>query len=328
MKNKVLVITNEQDDAHADALIQRCNDIGLEDKIIRLNTENFINNCQVKFDGDSCHVTIKDSQREFFSNEILSVWYRRPQPITVSNQKDSGVVKFIQEQATATMRGLFFLTHETAKWVNPIPALNAARHKIPQLSLAKQVGFSVPKTIVTNNKDDLKNFFSPNEIICNKSLDSPNYTIDGKMYPYLTKKFDNIEEIENELNSLEICPTMFQEYIDKDVDIRVVIMGEKITAVAIESQNNQLSQVDFRGTSPHLLKHTIHKLPHEIEKSVSDFVKKSNLLFSSMDLVLDKNGKYYFIENNCNGQWLWLDSLAGSNLIDDMIDLLFGNTIS
>lgn len=326
MKNKILVITNQQDDAHADTLIQRCNDIGLGNNIIRLNTENFIHNCQINFNGDNYHVLIKDSQREFYSNEILSVWYRRPQPITVLEQEDPGVVEYIQQQATAAMRGLFFLTHDTAKWVNPLPALHAARHKIPQLTLAKHVGFSVPRTIVTNKSEDLKNFFSENEIICNKSLDSPNYTVNGKMYPYLTKKFTTINEIEDKLDSLKICPTLFQEYIDKDVDIRVVIMGKKVTAVAIESQNNKLSQVDFRGISPHLLQHTIHKLPHDVEKSVLDFVKRSNLLFSSMDLVLDKNGKYYFIENNCNGQWLWLDSLAECNLIDDMIDLLFENT--
>ena len=53
------------------------------------------------------------------------------------------------------------------------------------------------------------------------------------------------------------------------------------------------------------------------------FVRSSGLLYSAMDLVLDKNGRYYFIENNCNGQWLWLDGLAGTDLVGDMIGLLY-----
>lgn len=321
---KVLVITNK-DDAHADAVISRAAQLGYEENTIRLNTEDFLHNCAVCFDDMDYHVTIRDSKREFWSSELLSVWYRRPKAITVTDTEDTGVQTFIEKQANAAMRGLFFLSHETAKWVNPLPALHQARLKLPQLKLASQVGFNVPATLVTNEPDRVKAFFekNPYACVCNKSLDEPNFVIGNQIHTYLTKRFSSYEEILPDVDSVCICPTMFQAYIDKALDIRVVIMGDRITAVEIESQSKSLSEVDFRGVSPHLLSHRVHKLPDEIILSIREFMAKSRLTFSSMDLVMDREGKYFFIENNCNGQWLWLDGLANTTLVDDMVHLLY-----
>lgn len=319
---KVLVITNK-DDAHADAVISRASQLGYGEKTVRLNTEDFLHNCTICFENMDYHVVIHDSKREFWSSELVSVWYRRPKPITVADTSDIGVQVFIKEQADAAMRGLFFLSHETAKWVNPLPVLHHTRLKLPQLRLASQVGFNVPATIVTNEPAQVRAFFEKYPCVCNKSLDEPNFVINNQIHTYLTKRFTSYEEILPNVDSVRICPTMFQSYIDKAMDIRVVIMGERITAVEIESQLEPLSEVDFRGISPHLLSHKVHELPDEIVRLIRKFMKKSGLIFSSMDLVVDKEGKYFFIENNCNGQWLWLDGLANTTLVDDMVHLLY-----
>ena len=319
---KTLIITNK-DDAHADAVIARANGLGYGEKTIRLNTEDFNSNCKVVFDGNDYKVFLKDSLRSFFAHELAAVWYRRPKPIDVSNVEDEGVATFIQQQAESAMRGLFFLTHETARWVNPLPALHFARQKLPQLKIARQIGFSVPATLVSNDPDEVKKFFALNKIVCNKSLDEPNYMMQGRMHTYLTQKFSSFDEIASEVDSVRVCPTMFQEYIEKEKDVRVVIIGDQVTAVEIDSQAEKLSEIDFRGISPHLLKHSKHNLPADVSELVKKFVRYYGLLFSAMDLVLDKKGTYYFIENNCNGQWLWLDNLAGTNLVDDMIHLLY-----
>lgn len=322
-KDKVLIITNEKDDAHADFFIQKCNELGLGDKVVRLNTEKFSENCTIKFDIENYKILIKDSERTLNTDEILSVWYRRPMPIMVDKYSDEGVKKFIQNQSIATLRGLYFLLHGSAKWVNPLPAMHAARHKLPQLVLAKSIGFKVPETLVTNNPHDAVLFFKRFGVLCNKSLDEPNYTIDGNIYPYLTRKIVDVHQIIDNDSSIRICPTLFQEYIEKKADIRVVVVEEHVTAVEIESQSNKYSKIDFRGVSPHLLQHKKHKLPDSIEKMILSFTQKSGLRFSAMDLVIDKRGEYYFIENNCNGQWLWLDQLAKTDILNQMISCLF-----
>lgn len=48
-----------------------------------------------------------------------------------------------------------------------------------------------------------------------------------------------------------------------------------------------------------------------------------NLKYSAMDFVVDKNETWYFIENNPNGQFAWLEIANGDKLIDSLIDLLW-----
>jgi hypothetical protein len=47
-----------------------------------------------------------------------------------------------------------------------------------------------------------------------------------------------------------------------------------------------------------------------------------NLFFSSIDLVCDKNGSYYFIENNYNSQWLWLENITGIKMSDCFVNII------
>ena len=148
----------------------------------------------------------------------------------------------------------------------------------------KQIGFSVPATLVSNDPDEVKKFFALNKIVCNKSLDEPNYMMQGRMHTYLTQKFSSFDEIASEVDSVRVCPTMFQEYIEKEKDVRVVIIGDQVTAVEIDSQAEKLSEIDFRGISPHLLKHSKHNLPADVSELVKKFVRYYGLLFSAMDL--------------------------------------------
>ena len=53
-------------------------------------------------------------------------------------------------------------------------------------------------------------------------------------------------------------------------------------------------------------------------KSVVDSGSNRPSLFLSMDI--NKNGKYYFLENNPNGQWLWLELITGVSISDYFID--------
>lgn len=83
-----------------------------------------------------------------------------------------------------------------------------------------------------------------------------------------------------------------------------------------------MSQIDVRGISPLKLKHELIELPDDVLSKIRMFMRKQNLFFSSIDLHYSKNDQYYFIENNCNGQWLWLENMTGINMIKSFIDIL------
>jgi len=319
--NKLLIITSK-DDGHADFMINMLNERGLDQQVIRLNTEDFVHNCDVLFDGEAVEILIKDSGRAFHSSEIKAVWYRRPKELEI-NEADKGVAEFIEAEALAFLRGFYFFCHDTALWVNPLPAMHRGRIKMQQLQLAQRLGFKIPKTIITNQPDKALAFFETVNTVCFKGIGEPNFTIEGQLHALFNRVVTK-DEVATQSASIRRCPTLFQEYIPKQFDIRVVVMGAEIFAFEIHSQEHPLAVHDFRGVSPDYLTHRLHQLPEPILAGIRQFMKQQGLVFSSMDFVLSKDGDYYFLENNCNGQWLWLELLTNVKLSESMLRLLLG----
>lgn len=316
-KNKILVITSRED-FHSDYIINIFNNDGLSDNIIRINTEDFNTNTYINFSNNRFKVSVIDSGRTFTNEEIISVWFRRPKTISIKAE-DKGVENFIYQQSNAVLRGLYFCLHDSALWINPLPSIHRAKNKLQQLHLATQLGFYVPDTLVTNKYEDALVFFEKHGLVCNKSLDEPNYYINGQLFPYLTRLINSKSELEKCGVGISNCFTLFQEYIEKIYDIRVVVIGESVLAFEIYSQEDDLSKIDFRGKSPLNLEHKPHDLPKSIIDKILKFVKEQGLVYSALDLVYSRDGKYYFIENNCNGQWLWLELLTKVKISDILI---------
>jgi hypothetical protein len=189
MKSDKILIVTSLDDAHADYIINILNERGLREKVIRLNTENFIDNCIVSFTESNVEIEIKDSKRAIKLDEICSVWFRRPKDFLIQHN-DERVSTFINKQSMSLLRGIYFATHDSAKWINPLPSLHRARIKLQQLQLAKKLGFNVPRTLVTNDPNSVLKFISSVKRISTKSLDEPNFQTDKYVYPLFNKVVD------------------------------------------------------------------------------------------------------------------------------------------
>lgn len=323
-RDKILIITSKED-SHADLVIDKLNNMGRGEQVIRLNTEDFWLNTETFADGETFNIYIKDSQRSFNSEEILSVWFRRPKDIEVSHV-DEGTAAFIQSQANAVLRGLYFSTHDTALWVNPLTSLHRGRIKLQQLQLAKKLGMLVPKTLVTNNPEQALEFISGFPKACTNSLDEPCFTTDGHLFPFYTKIVTK-EEISENLDGIRICHTLFQEYIEKSYEVRVTIIDHEIFALAMYSQEHELSTVDFRGLSSARVRQEMIEIPTKLKEQILNFTKHQGLVYSAMDFAVTPDNQYIFFENNCNGQWQWVDIAANGCLSDAMINLLIANKV-
>ena len=316
---KVLIITSKYD-VHSDFVISKLNEKGLSGVTVRFNTEDFITNCNFTFKPNATNIFFKDSERQVCKNELISVWYRRPEKLIIPEHL-SIYKDFILEQANATLDGYYFSTNIYAKWINPLDVLAKSRQKIFQLELAFKNGFLIPDTIVSNSVADISSFFTKHPVVSTKSLFYPNAKVNGDYYPIYNRIVDKTAFLQN-IQLAENCPTIFQKFIDKKYDIRVIVIGKKIIAFAIHSQENNLTREDVRGTSPLNLKHEIITLPKKINEKILTFVECQGLVFSAIDLVLGKDNQYYFLENNPNGQWLWLELQTGYKISDLLIDEL------
>ena len=319
IRNKILIIT-ERDDLHASEVISLLNQQGKGDLVFRLSIEDFQENTTAVFDGYNYHILIKDSGRRFSTNEIGVVWFRKPRKPFIA-EDDEGVRTFIQKEFKSFIQGLYCTLKDVAFWINDREKSLSACNKMYQLRVAKEVGFSMPDTVITNDSEIAIDFCKKHETVCNKGMSTPDFIMKGVPYLYCTRKTVCKELMEHK-DSIECCPALFQQLIEKSVDIRVTIIGKKIFACEIHSQELRETETDFRLVDPRKLTHLEHALPEDVLRMIESFMDRMGLQFSAMDLVLDKEGRYWFLENNCNGQWLWIEYLTGIPLIDSMANLL------
>jgi len=98
-------------------------------------------------------------------------------------------------------------------------------------------------------------------------------------------------------------------------------VGEKVFAAFIHSQDSDDSKVDWR-VSQDGLKHSIYMLPEDISANCINLLRELDLNFGAIDLILNENGEYVFLEINPNGQWAWLEKLLGLDISGAIVNLL------
>ncbi|WP_052569435.1 hypothetical protein [Ktedonobacter racemifer] len=127
-------------------------------------------------------------------------------------------------------------------------------------------------------------------------------------------------EIIEQAERVSTTTHFFQEYIDKQYDIRVVIMGEQVFATEIHAHSEE-THVDFRVDYSRLT-YRLHQLPAEIEQQLLALNAFYGLHFSAIDLARDHQGEYYFLELNPSGQFAWLEEPTGIPLHAHLARLL------
>lgn len=108
----------------------------------------------------------------------------------------------------------------------------------------------------------------------------------------------------NEINFTNSFPSLFQEYIIKEFEIRVFYWKKHFYPLAIKSQNNEKTKIDFRNYDSEKPNRNIPiKLPKELLKKLKKLFTILDLNSGSIDLILEKDTKkYIFLEINPVGQ--------------------------
>ncbi len=127
-----------------------------------------------------------------------------------------------------------------------------------------------------------------------------------------TNKFDSsIENI-----SLRYSPAYFQDFINKDYEVRITFVGCQAFPVKILSEN----EVDWRKPN-NTVKYEKCDIPNIIFDKCVLFMNKSNMQFGCFDFII-KSDKWFFLEMNANGQWAWLEFATGLEISNAIVGFL------
>lgn len=190
-----------------------------------------------------------------------------------------------------------------------------------QLASVQRLGLRTPRTLLTNNPDEVRAFYETclGQIIL-KAVSRG--VIEGEK-----RRFIYTSKVQPEhlvaLEGVRATAHLFQEYIPKRFDLRVIVIGRQVFAAEIHSQHSERARLDFRQDYSDLT-YKVHWLPDDIQAKVLALVRQFDLQFSSMDFIVTLEGEYVFLDLNPNGQFYWLQIRLGERLPlkEAMADLL------
>lgn len=120
----------------------------------------------------------------------------------------------------------------------------------------------------------------------------------------------SIDDVVNaEVEQFSICPHFFQSEIDKAYELRVVVVGGKILAFRIDSQQHRLTELDWRK-GMEFVPFIYCEIDVDLQEKITSFMSLKGLFFGSLDLIIDVAGNAWFLECNQDGAWGWLDDIA------------------
>ncbi|WP_081531996.1 hypothetical protein [Rhodovulum sp. P5] len=298
-----LIVTNKRD-LTSDFIVREIRNRGLP--FHRLNTEDVAQLLFTQRLGDATTLCNGDTQIKL--DTVRAAYFRRPLPPEV---KPDGLshssVTYIREEWSYLLRSLYLELGE--KWFNHPNSVILAEDKPRQLRLAQEVGFTVPETVITNELDSVERLFSDGDVIAKPMKQSLLEDPSGPGSVIYTTTIHSIEEIDP--TNLRVAPVIFQRRIDKRFDLRVTVVETRVFAVAINSQKFAKTETDWRHSSVTELEHEVFELPEEVAKQCVEVVRRLNLRYGAIDLVLDASGAFWFLECNPNGQWAWIENRTG-----------------
>ena len=319
IKDAVLVLTTEED-VTADIVIQAM--LERDVPVVKFDTGTFPAEAEVT-------VTAKDglfaailttATDEVDLQSLRSVWYRRPTEFSFEAGMEADTVPFARAEARQGLSGA--LLTSSASWMNPPQAESIASFKLVQLKAASAAGLAIPETLVTNTPEDARGFLQDHEgtheAIYKRLSNQFLFTEEGRLTAFHTEKVDAAARAR--LDQVAVTPCLFQSYVAKAYEIRATVVGDKVYAARVFSQESTVGQTDWRAD--HDLKWEAYALPPSVEQQVVETVSGLGLVFGAVDLIRHPDGTYVFLEVNPSGQWAWFDDDVTLPIRDAVIEFL------
>lgn len=195
---------------------------------------------------------------------IMSVLYRRPTHYVVDQSLPPQIQRFAEDEATNGFGG--WLRGLPAFWISHPDALRSASFKPRQLQIASSLGLRTPRSLLTNSPDALLRFFEmcDGQVIC-KTLARGNIAVDKERYDAI---FTSMVTSEHLKESARVRHTahLFQEVIEKECELRVTVVGDRVFPAAIYAQHSEAARLDFRNAYGDL-RYGVYDLPPAIEEA-------------------------------------------------------------
>ncbi len=261
----------------------------------------------------------------YYLQDVRSILYRRPSlSYNFIDDLSPDELEFARAEARRGFDGI--LRSLPCLWISHPDALQAAEWKPRQLQMARNLSLRIPKTLITNDAEEALQFFDEcqGEVIY-KTLSMPPSFVRDDAAPDVsatvyTNKLTHVQ-LKQFAWTIPHTANLFQEYIPKEVELRINVIGTQVFATAIYSQDSDRTRIDWRRSYADL-HYSSYMLPEHIRLACCQMVSRFQLQFAAIDMIVTPENEYVFLELNCNGQWGWIEAETKQPLTEAFVDVL------
>lgn len=237
------------------------------------------------------------------------LWLRRPRANQLLDLPlaDDRAQRIVHNDCRGGLTG-YLSTHFKGKWISPPQATYEAADKLFQLKVAEKCGFRVPKTLVSQRKSEVIDFFEycGGEIIVK--------TIVGAPEPFLkTIRINDPGSLDDD--SVRAAPAIYQECIPGTDHLRLTCFGNQSFGALIEAE-----ELDWRTNLNVPI--SSYCIPSNLHKKILVVLDYLGLEMGAIDIKLTPDGEPVWLEVNPQGQFLFLDPLTDLDLATKFADYL------
>jgi glutathione synthase/RimK-type ligase-like ATP-grasp enzyme len=191
-------------------------------------------------------------------------------------------------------------------------------NKLKTLKIAEELGFQIPRTVIACNRLKIQELKTSWGRIIHKSMhqgivvNTNRVLLSGQRTEEVTE--DTIARMGD-----TFFPSLIQQLVPKQFEIRVFCFRNIIKAIAIFTQRNALTEIDGRSIDTQKPNRQVpFELPGEIKHKLRQVMERLGLNYGSFDLICTPDNEFVFLEVNPYGQYGFL-SLAGNFYIEKQI---------
>jgi len=321
----VLIITRSNDNECVDTVSEAIRRRG--GRPWRLDTDRYPSDVRMssRLSGASAERWVELDGERLDLQELRGIWHRR---LSIGRDLPEDMDRQMREASLNEARGTLFgmLTAIDVFRMDPVFDIRHASSKELQLRLAAEVGLETPRTLFSNDPDAVRAFaLDCDGNLVTKMLSSFAIIQDGQERVVFTNPV-SAEDL-RDLDGLRYCPMTFQERLEKRLELRTTVIGDRVFTASIDSASNELAREDWRRQGNTMVgEWRPFELDTELRGRVLALMDALGLNYGAIDFVVTPEGRTVFLEINPVGEFFWLERAPGLPLSDAIADVLLGRS--
>ena len=331
----ILILSPSYGDVTADEVMDWLAHLGAE--WVRLNGEDVDGgaDARLELDGDGEVCRLRFGGVELDPSRVGAVWHRgwvrewrHEGRELVADRSAFGArlqydVRLHLTREYRKFSDFLMSCFESRRWLGS--PRTASPNKPAVLRQAVRAGLAIPATLITTERAALLELAARHGAIVSKPIaETILFTGGGATHPLYTSIVG--PELIARLPE-RFPPTLFQELVAKDYELRVFFLDGESHAMAIFSQQDPQTAVDFRRYNHQRPNRRVpYRLQPATEAAIAALMKALSLDTGSLDLLHTPDGRDVFLEVNPVGQFGMVSHPCNYHLERKVAEQLIGRT--